>query len=111
MINTICLANTGRYSKADFLTLQFFSFKSSWKAGVIELSKLSTPKTLVKSPNFLNRLILTSESWSFKRFEKTGMMKSTVGFFPINKATDNIDPAKAPIKSKQIKTLKNSYYI
>ena len=59
---TICLASIGKYSKADFLTLQFFSLSNSWKAGVIEFNRFSTPKTFVISPNFLNKLIRTSES-------------------------------------------------
>ena len=53
------------------------------------------------SPNFLNRLMRTSESWSFKRFEKTGRIKSVVGFFPIYKETDKRDPAKAPLKKNR----------
>lgn len=78
-----CLAKTGNYSTTDILILQFLSWLSSVKAGIIDYDRFSIPITAFRSSSLLNKLSLTSELSSLSNAKKIGNMCSFVAYFSI----------------------------
>lgn len=73
-----CLAKVGNCSTTECLILQFLSYDSSVKAGIIDYERFSIPITEFKSSSLLNKLSLTSELSSLRRAKNRGKMCSLV---------------------------------
>ena len=73
-----CLARIGNYSTTESLILQFLSWDSSVKAGIIDWDRFSIPRTLFKSSSLLKRLSLTSDDSSLNKAKKMGKICSLV---------------------------------
>lgn len=72
---------------------QFLSYASSVSAGMTDYDRDSTPRTLVMRLSFLNKVIRTSESVSFRSVRKMGKMCSDVPFLPSTGDKARIDDA------------------
>ena len=75
------LARTGNCSTTDNLILQFLSWLSSVRAGMIDWARCSIPNTLFKSSKRLKRFSLTSELSSLSRAKNMGRTCSFVACF------------------------------
>jgi hypothetical protein len=72
------LASVGYYSTTDNLILQFLSSLKSFSAGTIDYYRFSSPITLLRCSNLLNKLSLTSDDSSLKSAKKIGKICSLV---------------------------------
>jgi hypothetical protein len=78
-----CLARIGNCSTTDNLILQFLSWLSSVRAGIIDWDKFSMPRTLFISSSLLNKFNLTSEDSSLNKAKKIGKICSFVAALSI----------------------------
>ena len=88
-------ANVGYYSTTDNFILQFLSSLKSFSAGTIDYYRFSSPITLFRCSNLLNRLSLTSEDSSLKRAKNIGKICSFVCALSIIGHNDSIFSANA----------------
>ena len=72
------MASVGYYSTTDNLILQFLSSLKSFSAGTIDYYRFSSPITLLRCSNLLNKLSLTSDDSSLKSAKKIGKICSLV---------------------------------
>lgn len=89
------LARVGNCSTTECLILQFLSWESSVKAGIIDYERFSMPMTWFRSSSLLKRFNLTSELSSLRSAKKRGNMCSFVAALSIIGQIANRFSAKA----------------
>jgi hypothetical protein len=89
------LASVGYYSTTDNFILQFLSSLKSFRAGTIDYYRFSSPITLFKCSNLLNRFNLTSDDSSLKSAKNIGKICSFVKALSIIGHNDNTFSANA----------------